>query len=652
VTARQRGDVVSETLHAIIGTAGHIDHGKTALVKALTGCDTDRLKEEKERGISIDLGFAALMVGDRRVGIVDVPGHERFIRNMLAGAHGIDLALLTVAADDGVMPQTEEHLDIVHLLGVDRGIVALTKADLASAERLRAVRDEIAILVAGTRLERAPVIAVSSVTGAGLEELKAEIARQLGSIDAEHSTGRFRLPVDRAFVLKGHGVVVTGTAVGGTIAAGREVHVLPGGARARVRSVENHGAAVPVAGSRQRVALNLVGVEHAEITRGDVVADLDVTLVSTRFDARVEMRPAAGKGIRTHSRVRVHAGTAEALARIVLLDGRALLAPKAYAYAQLVVEQPLVVARGDRFIVRAENARATLGGGEVVVPCAERHRRGDPTVLAALDTIRTGDLHDAVAAVIELSADIATAPAEIAERLNREEQDVRAVVDRHDPTALVVIGEAGAGELWTTAPRWDALRSALLASVARFHHTRPLEPGIEMEEVRTQLPRPVTARTFRTVVERLIGEGVLARSESLLAAPSHRVELGADAALAATIEAALVEAGYTPPDLATLERTHAVTRRRLQDVLGVLEKRGRVVRVGDGLYYATVVVARARGVLEEALCARDVITAAEYRDRLDVSRKFSIALLDYFDRSGVTLRVGDARKLRRAERAP
>ncbi len=663
---------MSEVLHAIIGTAGHIDHGKTALVRALTGCDTDRLKEEKERGISIDLGFAALTLGERRVGIVDVPGHERFIRNMLAGAHGIDLALLTVAADDGVMPQTEEHLDIVHLLGVERGIVALTKADLASPERLRAVREEIEILVAGTRLESAPVVEVSSVTGAGIPELAAEIERQLATLRPRTRPGRFRLPVDRAFVLKGHGVVVTGTAIAGTIAPGAEVRVLPGGDRGRVRSVETHGASVAVAGWRQRVALNLVGVERARITRGDVVADVGVSLVSERFDAFLEMRPSVGKGLRNHSRVRVHAGTAETRARVVLLDGAASLAAKARAHAQLVLERPLVVVRGDRFIVRAENARATLGGGEVVAPAAERHRRGDTATVTRLETIRTGAVADAVAATIELSPALALPAAEIAERLDCDEESLRAGVGARaadtretrgggaasasagaaDAAAqIVVVGEPATGELWMTSAGWDAICGRIGAIVARHHAHKPLEPGIEMEAVRAELPPAVTAKVFRVIVERLARERVVVRRESLLAAPSHRVDLGADESLAREIESELAHAGYTPPELRELEARHRVSRRRMLDVLGVLEKSGRVVRVGEELYYATAVVGRVRAALEDALAAQETITAAELRDRLAISRKFSIALLDYFDRSGVTLRVGDARKLRRPDRA-
>jgi selenocysteine-specific elongation factor len=655
---------VTETLHAIIGTAGHIDHGKTALVKALTGCDTDRLKEEKERGISIDLGFAALTIGGRRVGIIDVPGHERFIRNMLAGAHALDLVLFTVAADDGVMPQTEEHLDIVHLLGVERGVIALTKADLATAERLREVQEEVEILVAGTRLEGAPIVPVSSTTGAGLAELLAEIGRQLAAIERPAPPGHFRLPVDRAFVLKGHGVVVTGTAVAGTIAVGAEVHVLPGGERARVRSVEMHGASVAVAGWRQRVALNLAGLERTEIVRGHVVADLGVTLVTDRFDARVEIRPAARKGVPSHARVRVHLGTAETLGKIVLLEGQSVLAPKRTAYAQLVLERPLVALRGDRFILRAENAQATLGGGEVVLPIAERHRRRDATLVARLETVRSGALADAVVAILELATEFALPPSAVAERLNADEAEVRRALEQGAEPApasatsggvggpgslLLALPDGAASEVWTTMAKWERVRATVGAIVTAFHGANPLVPGVEMEAVRAQLPQQIGAKLFRAVAERLAAESVVVRSDSLLAAPGHRVTLaGGQADVAAAVEAALARAGYTPPDLRVLETELGVPRRRLVDVLGVLEKRGRVVRVASELYYAADAVAGARAALERHLQSRPQITAAEFRDCLDVSRKFSIALLDYFDRSGVTLRVGDARKLRRA----
>jgi selenocysteine-specific elongation factor len=636
---------VPETLHAIIGTAGHIDHGKTALVKALTGADTDRLPEEKARGISIDLGFAALTMGARRVGIVDVPGHERFIRNMLAGAHGIDLVLLTVAADDGVMPQTEEHLDIVHLLGVARGVIAVTKADLASPARLAEVRGEIEILVAGTCLEGASVVPVSVVTGAGLPALLAAIEQQLATLEAAPPRGRFRLPVDRAFVLKGHGVVVTGTALAGTVTAGAEVRVLPGGARARVRSVEVHGESVEAAGWRQRVALNLAGAECAAIVRGDVVADPAVTIVSERFDARVEVRSAARKGLRDHARVRVHLGTAEAAARLVLLDGATVLAPKGVGYAQVVAAHPLVALRGDRFVIRSENAAVTLGGGEVVLPVAERHRQRDAALAAQLEVVRCGPLAEAVAVVLALSAELALSLAVLAELLNRDEAAVATAL----ATAGAVRFADGTGtEVYTTAGKWEAVRRAVVTSVVSFHARSPLARGVEMEVVRTALPVVVSAKLFRALVERLVAAGAVARHDSLLAAPDHRVALaGDDETLASGALAALRAAGMTPPDVRALGAALGVAGPRLLAVLGVLETRGEVARVSPDLYYAAAAVARARDALERHLAAHPGISAAEFRDALDVSRKFSIALLDYFDRSGVTLRVGDVRKLRR-----
>ncbi|MGH7805850.1 MAG: selenocysteine-specific translation elongation factor, partial [Candidatus Binatia bacterium] len=326
-------------MHFIVGTAGHIDHGKTALVRALTGEDTDRLKEEKERGISIDLGFASLALPDGgSAGVVDVPGHERFIRNMLAGAHGIDLVLFVVAADDGVMPQSEEHLDLLHLLGIPAGIVVVTKSDLAAPARLAEVREEIEILVSGTVLERAPVLEVSSTTGAGIAELRTAIAERLDGLRPARSGGRFRLPIDRAFVMHGHGVVVTGTATGGEIRPGATVRVVPGDEEARVRSVQVHGRDVDRAERGQRVALNLAGIERTEVSRGHMVVEPAIAATTNRFDALVEIRPIARKPLPTRKRVRVHIGTAEALATLVWLGGVAAVAPRERAYAQITCD--------------------------------------------------------------------------------------------------------------------------------------------------------------------------------------------------------------------------------------------------------------------------------------------------------------------------
>src|SRR5258705_382155 len=303
----------------IIGTAGHIDHGKTSLIRALTGQDTDRLKEEKERGISIDLGFAYLDADGERAGIVDVPGHERFIRNMLAGAHGIDLVLFTVAADDGVMPQSEEHLDILHLLGTHRGIFVITKADLADAARLSEVRDEIELLADGSTLVGSPIIPISSITGAGLDELRAEMVRQLDGFEARRATGVFRLPLDRAFVIKGHGIVVTGTAMGATVKVGDKLRVLPSGHEVRVRSIQMHSEPVESAGQCQRVALNLTGAEKIDLARGDVLADNRLDFATSRLGTSLELHPSARRALKSNTRVRLFVATAETIARAIVL---------------------------------------------------------------------------------------------------------------------------------------------------------------------------------------------------------------------------------------------------------------------------------------------------------------------------------------------
>lgn len=405
--------------HAIIGTAGHIDHGKTALIRALTGQETDRLKEEKERGISIDLGFAYFSLPDgTRAGVVDVPGHERFIRNMLAGAHGIDLVLFTVAADDGVMPQSEEHLDILHLLGVGRGIFAITKADLADEARLAEVRDEIELLSEGTRLAGAPVIAVSSLTGAGLDELRAEIARRLEGFEARRQTGIFRLPLDRAFTIKGHGTVVTGTAMGAEVRLGQKLRVLPSGGEVRVRSIQVHSEPVEHAGLCQRVALNLSGAERMELKRGDVVVDERLELTTTRLDARVEIRPAARHPLKTHARVRLFIGTAETIARAIVLEGAGEIAPKKSALAQLVLHEPMVALGGDRFVIRDETSRRTLGGGVVLNPLGRRVRRPLDAYLAQLSALEGAVLPAKVEALLDLQESFAVPAERIAQLLN------------------------------------------------------------------------------------------------------------------------------------------------------------------------------------------------------------------------------------------
>ena len=629
----------------VIGTAGHIDHGKTALVRALTGQDTDRLKEEKERGISIDLGFAYLEVpGVGRVGVVDVPGHERFIRNMLAGVHGIDLVLLTVAADDGVMPQTEEHLDILHMLGVSRGIVVITKADLVDQARIAAVREEIEILTVDTTLEGAPVIAVSVVDGAGLGELRDEIARQLATYERASPPGYFRLPVDRAFVMKGHGVVVTGTVVAGKVAAGETVRILPGGDTARVRSVEVHGRTVAEALFGQRAALNLAAVERADVRRGHVVSDERLSVETRCFDALVELRRGPRRSVKNHGRARVHLGTAETIATVVMLDGREALTPGARTYCQLRLIDPVMTLRGDRFILRTETAEATIGGGVVLHPFPPRHRRRDTGVIDWLRVLHEGEAGQAIVAFIELYAGFGCPREALVQAFGLREDGVRDLAVRAG--GVLPIPDAGTPEAFTTLTKWDQLKEAARELVGSFHGGNPLVPGMEMESLRTSLPEVPDPKVFRWAIDRLVGQGVLARSESVVRLPEHKVALGERArSVGARIEARLRAAGLAPPDLRALE-TEGLSRRELTDVLGVLELEGRVVRVASDLYFAREAIEHGIRLLREYCASHGEIAAGTFRDLIGASRKYTIPLLQYYDRTGVTLRVGDVRKLR------
>jgi selenocysteine-specific elongation factor len=628
----------------IIGTAGHIDHGKTSLIKALTGEDTDRLKEEKERGISIDLGFAHLDLPDgTQAGIVDVPGHERFIRNMLAGAHGIDLVLFTVAADDGVMPQTEEHLDILHLLGVKQAIFIITKADLVSASRIQEVEEEINILTFGTSLENSPALPFSAVTGQGLAELRDEIVRILQSVAKPPPTGYFRLPVDRAFILQGHGVVVTGTALAGEVKTGDRVRALPGDQTFRVRSLQVHNRSVDAAGWGQRVALNLAGLEKAAVERGHVVCHEKLAMTTDRFDARLEVRPAAAKGIKNHQRVRIHLGTAERLAKLIVLGPKEKLEPKETAFCQIALAEPLLALRGDHFIVRDETARRTLGGGIVIHPWPKKHKRGEPDLEKRLESLCSDDVPRLIERYMEESADFATSIEPVYQFLNLTEEEVRSWIGRA-PNILTVSAEGE--KLYASEKKWRDLKQKITRSLEEHRAAHSLAPGMDMEEVRAKLGYAISPRLFRVLVEILESEKSVKRDGNLLSLPGHRIELRADEkTLTEKIQRLLGAQPLAPPDLKLVEKELGAAHAKVAEVVRVMEREKSVIRVATDLYFLTDCVDKVRAVLYKYLSENGEITAASFRDLLGSSRKYTIALLEYFDREGITVRVGDARRL-------
>jgi selenocysteine-specific elongation factor len=643
----------------IVGTAGHIDHGKTALVRALTGVDADRLPEEKRRGITIDLGFAELDLGDVRVGFVDVPGHERFVKNMLAGAHGIDLVALVVAADEGVMPQTREHFDICRLLGVRAGLVVITKTDTVDEELLELVRAEADELVAGSFLEGAPVVAVSSRTGAGVEELKSKLHEAALAVPARDSDAVTRLPVDRSFTMRGFGAVVTGTLVAGEIAEGQELELLPAGARVRVRGLQVHGAAVKAATAGQRTAVNLGGVEAASVVRGMVLAPAGRLSPTQIMDARVSVLNDAPRALKTRQRVRVHHGTAEVLARVVVLEAAGEpgeIAPGASGLVQLRLESPVVALPGDRFILRTYSPQRTVAGGEVLDAHAPKHRgRERASARERLASLEGATASARLAYFVASAGERGLRKAEAAARTGWRDDVLDAAIAsaRADSTS-----EARAGGVIVEAEGvlvarevFEGLMRAAVGEVEAHHRREPLSRGLARETLRERVFARAAPELFRAALQRAESEGLLVSERELVRASGHSLDLSpADAALRERLEAVYREAALEAP---TLEEAFARAdagansrREHLRKILQLLIDAGALVRVREDLFFHRDALARLVAALRDYAARHEperLIDVAAFKELSGVSRKYAIPLLEYFDRERVTRRAGDKR---------
>jgi selenocysteine-specific elongation factor len=602
----------------IIGTAGHIDHGKTALVHALTGVDTDRLPEEKRRGITIDLGFAPLRLADGTVaGVVDVPGHEAFVRTMLAGATGIDLALLVVAADEGPMPQTREHLAILGLLGVRGGVVALTKCDLVEDEWLALVEAEMRDVLAGTLLAQAPIVATSVVAGTGLDALRAHIGDALATAPRRDEGDLFRLPVDRAFTVRGTGTVVTGTVWSGTLASDATVRILPAGVSARVRGIQSHGAKVDAARPGTRAAIALAGVELADVARGAVIVAHDSWQPTDLLRAEVALLADAPAPLRARTRVRLHLGTQEVGARIVAADG--VLAPGGAGSARLVLDAPLVARAGDRFVLRATSPVVTIGGGTVLDPLAESRRvRPLPAGLAAPRERLVHLVREAGAAGV--------ARATLPMRIGLPPATIDSMLVSNG-TPIVGIGD----RLYDTAAL-EAVRERLIGTVRAHHAREPLEPGASLQAVRAGLRAPFGM--VDEVIRLATGSGEIAiRGGVISLAGWAPTPTPAQRATLETLRTLLQEAGREPPTVAELSSRLGPD---VSPLLRILERDGFVVQVEEERYYHATPLADLFGLLRTGMEPGREYTPAELRDLLGGSRRFLIPLLEYCDRLGVT----------------
>lgn len=617
----------------IVGTAGHIDHGKTSLVKALTGIDADRLEEEKRRGITIDLGFAHLqLTSEIRLGFVDVPGHERFVKNMLAGAAGIDLVLFVIAADESIKPQTREHFDICRLLGVRAGVVALTKCDAVDQDLLDLVKLEAEEFFANSFLEGAPIVPVSSLTGSGLAELREALREQAASTPQKDAAGPARLPVDRSFSMRGFGTVVTGTLASGVIERDQILELLPAGRDVRVRGIQVHGEKTDRALAGSRTALNLADIEAKELQRGMVIAQKGEFQATREIDCRIELLPSAAR-LKNRAPVHFHAGTAEGEGIVRLLNETLVLEPGASAFARIRLREPMVLAPGDRYILRRFSPVTTIGGGSVIDAAPPKSRRG-AAINKRLNVLETGTVAEKIGLLVEES--IAGLPVTaLAARLSIREQDVMSAAMNGSLWAVP-------GHGWIARREWAAKAREALISEVRDHHARaPLETGMPRHDLKTKILPAAPAFLFEAILAEC---GELAAEGDRIRHRQHRVVLREDELQARTkMEAAFLQGGLSAPATAEILKTTGLDLARGQSVLQVLLREKVLVRVSNDLILHQSAIGHLRALLQTK--KTEAFSVATFKEWTGISRKFAVPLLEFCDREKLTVRRGDLRTI-------
>jgi len=629
----------------ILGTAGHVDHGKTSLVLKLTGIDTDRLKQEKTRGITIELGFAHLdLPSGVRLGIVDVPGHERFVRAMVAGAGGIDIVALVVAADEGVMPQTREHFDICRLLGVRHGLVVITKTDMIEDEDFLAlVKEDVAELVVDTFLEDAPVIEFSAVTGRGKDDLVAALDKLATSVGDRPSDGLYRLPIDRVFTLKGLGTVVTGTSTDGELRVGDEIEILPSGHRGKVRSLQVHGLQTEKASAGQRTAINLQGIEKNDIDRGEVLALRGIFKATYMFDAQVTLLAEAAP-LKPRTRVRVHSGTAEILGRIVSLEGEKI-EPGRTVSAQIRLEQPMVLMPRDHFVLRAYSPMRTLGGGVVLHARPGKHRPGKEGLLPDLEALAKGTVPEQVEIHVRGSGFSGLTLTELPTLIRASRKELAKTFDSLLAQGSIV--KVDREESRAIHRRFiDMVTRRIGELIDAYHKDRPTDPGMPAQEMRSSIDYPLPGRLFNRALEILSGAGELVIEQDLVRRPSHKVVLaGKLEDTTKRVKRILAEAGLQPPTQKELVEM-IEDREYVEEALKVLARSGDIVRVAEHMYFDAQNLERFRSRLLDYLQQHGEIDPKAYKELTGTSRKFTIPIAEYFDRIKVTIRRDNVRVIR------
>ena len=631
----------------ILGTAGHIDHGKTSLVRALTGIETDRLKEEKERGITIELGFAYLdLPNGQRLGIIDVPGHERFIKNMVAGASTIDLVALIIAADEGVMPQTREHLDICSLLGIKKGLVVLTKIDMVEEDWLDLVQEDIKEFLKGTFLEGAMILPVSSTTGQGIPELIVALERLSNEVEERSSAGIFRLPVDRVFTMRGFGTVITGTAVSGSLSEGDQVTIYPQEIQAKVRGIQVHNQDTEQVRAGLRTAINLQGIEKATVNRGDVVASALGLYPTHLLDLQVRLLKSAQRPLKHRSQIRFHSGTSEILGRLLLLEGEEIK-PGKTGFCQLRLTERVALLPGDLAVIRSYSPVQTIGGAEVLNVIPVKHKRLNPEVIEQLWVLKSGTDSEKVALQVLLSG---------ANGISRQKlgQVLPLPPKKLDDLLKELLSQKGLTQ-WDKENKiiihhleLDKLSKAATQELEGYHQANPLKPGLPKEELKSRLPQIRETKLFNFLLNQLVEQKILVQEKELVRLSGHKVQLKEDQqAVQDSLEKVYLKSGLQPPYFKEL--VEQFPKGQPREVLELMVKEGKLVKVKEDLYFHKQVIEGLKKRLIQWLKEKGEITTPEFKDMTQTSRKYTIPLLEYFDALQVTMRVEDKRLLRESK---
>jgi len=630
--------------YIILGTAGHIDHGKSSLVKALTGTDPDRLKEEKERGITLDLGFASLdLPGGNRLGIIDVPGHEGLIKNMLAGVGGMDIVMLVIAADEGIMPQTREHLAICDLLQIKKGLIVLTKMDLVDKDWLALVQDDVRSFVKGTFLENSPLVQVSSKTGENLPLLIQELARLSNDVEPKSPNGILRLPIDRVFTMKGFGTVITGTLLSGTISTDQEIELLPRGIKTKVRGLQSHNQAAQRSIAGQRTAVNLQGVEKDQLSRGDTIVNARFFTPTRTLDAKLKLLAQAPRGLKTNSRIRFYNTTQEAIGRITIIGAHSV-APGEEAFVQLRFEQPVIVQHGDRFILRFYSPMETLGGGMVLDPHPRRHKQKTmEESLKNLGVLEKGTTEDILALLISGKGLAGMEENELIGAVTADKPVIASALAALSRKKLVLRID----NLFVHIARFGAIEKSIIELLGRYHKDNPLKSGLDKEELKGMLRIRISPKVLSSALDGLVKKNQIEADGPKLRLPGFKAAGGrVNDEVKNSIVDSIKKGGTQPPVREELPALFGISEKDARDLLKLLSDEGRIVRINDSLHLDREIVETIKTELRKHLDEKKEITMAEFRDLAKTSRKFAVPLMEYFDSQKMTQRVGDKRMLR------